>query len=50
MLAAFPEVALDGLGSLVAERAGTGSTALAQHKSNVSIKIDVRERQTGHLG
>lgn len=38
MLASFPQVAFDGLTSLVTERTGTGSAALAQHQGNVSIK------------
>jgi hypothetical protein len=50
MLGAFPQVALDGLTSLVTERTGTGSTSLPQHEGNVSIKINIGEREAGHLG
>jgi hypothetical protein len=49
MLAALSEVTLDGLASFVTEWTSTRSTALAENEGNVSIKINVGERETGHL-
>jgi hypothetical protein len=50
MLGSLPQVTLDGLASLVAERTGTRSAALSQHEGNISIKINVCDRQARHLG
>jgi len=50
MSQAKPQVAIERLGGLVAERAGPRSTALAHDDRDLLVHVDVVELEAGELG
>jgi len=50
VLVAYPQVAVEGLGGLAADRQGPGSATLAEHPHDPLVQVNVAESYAGALG